>query len=84
LGLNPCGAEVFVFYNTKKDKLKILYYDKNGFCLWYKRLEKGRFFLPTMLKQSYRLTIEQLRWMLDGRKIDHLQGNKELKFDIFY
>ena len=30
---NPCGPEVFVFYNKKFDKLKILYWDKNGFCL---------------------------------------------------
>jgi len=84
LGLNPCGPDVFVFHNSKRDKLKILYYDKNGFCLWYKRLEKGRFFLPRMSNNSYALTIEQLRWLLDGLQIEKLLGNPELSFDIFY
>ena len=82
---NPCGSDVFVFYNTAKDKLKILYYDKNGFCLWYKRLEKGRFLLPKLSgDNSYSLTIEKLRWLLDGLRIDKLSGNSELCFDTYY
>jgi transposase len=85
LNQNPCGPDVFVFYNTAKNKLKILYYDKNGFCLWYKRLEQGRFLLPKLLSDSsYVLTIEQLRWLLDGLKIDSLRGNPELCFDTYY
>lgn len=81
---NPCGQDVFVFHNSKKDKLKILYYDKNGFCLWYKRLEKGRFKLPQMSNNSYALTIEQLRWLLDGLRIEELRGNPSCQFDTFY
>ena len=82
---NPCGPDVFVFYNNAKNKLKILYYDKNGFCLWYKRLERGKFFLPMLSdNNSYCLTIEQLRWLLDGLKIDILRGNPELRFDTYY
>lgn len=81
---NPCGQDVFVFYNTANDKLKILYYDKNGFCLWYKRLEKGRFLLPKMSSNSYTLTVEQLRWLLDGLRIEDLRGNPKLDFDTFF
>lgn len=84
LDKNPCGPEVFVFYNRCLDKLKILYWDKNGFCLWYKRLEKGRFFLPRMEDQAYCLTIEQLRWLLDGLKIEVLKGNPNLSYQTFY
>jgi transposase len=86
LNKNPCGSEVFVFYNTAKNKLKILYYDKNGFCLWYKRLEKGSFLLPEKLLEhnSYSITIEQLRWLLDGLRIDKLCGNPQLYFDTYY
>lgn len=84
LELNPCGPDVFVFYNTAKNKLKILYYDKNGFCLWYKRLEKGRFFLPQISGNSYALTIDKLRWLLDGLKIEELRGNPNLAFDTFF
>ena len=84
LDKNPCGPDVFVFYNTAKNKLKILYYDKNGFCLWYKRLEKGRFLLPKISGNSYALTIDRLRWLLDGLRIEDLRGNPELPFDTFY
>lgn len=81
---NPCGPEVFVFCNSKSDKLKVLYYDRNGFCLWYKRLEKGRFLLPKLTGDSYALTIEQLRWLLDGLRIEDLRGNPRLSFDTYY
>lgn len=85
LSKNPCGPDLFVFYNNAKNKLKILYYDKNGFCLWYKRLEKGRFLLPNLpTNTSYHLTIEKLRWLLDGLNIDNLKGNPELFFDTYY
>ncbi len=81
---NPCGSEVYVFHNRGLDKLKILYWDKNGFCLWYKRLEKGRFHLPRMTDESYGLTIEQLRWLLDGLRIEDLRGNPNLSFDTYF
>jgi transposase len=81
---NPCGPEVFVFYNRGLDKLKVLYWDKNGFCLWYKRLEKGRFLLPRLEEQAYCLTAEQLRWLLDGLRIEELKGNPSLSYQTFY
>lgn len=84
LNKNPCGPEVFVFYNRNMDKLKILYWQKNGFCLWYKRLERGRFLLPTMEDEHYGLTIEQLRWLLDGLRIEEIKGNPTLNYDTFY
>jgi transposase len=85
LDQNPCGSDVFVFYNTAKNKIKILYYDKNGFCLWYKRLEKGNFLLPKLSNgNSYILTIEKFRWLLDGLRIEQLRANQELFFDNYY
>jgi hypothetical protein len=74
----------YVFYNKKKDKLKVLYWERNGFCLWFKRLEKERFKIPEMSETGVELTIQQLRWILDGLDYTKLQGHKELKYSIYY
>ena len=47
LSENPgCIGKVYVFCNRSRDKIKLLYWDGNGFCLLYKRLDKGRFRIP--------------------------------------
>jgi transposase len=84
LDKNPTGPEVFVFYNRAADKLKVLYWDKNGFCLWYKRLEKGQFHLPARDALCYALTIEQLRWLLDGLNIERLKGSPSLSYSSYF
>ena len=67
IALNPFRDALFVFCNKKRDKLKILYWDKTGFALWYKRLEKHRFKWPTDAELSYmHLSEQQLQWLLSG------------------
>lgn len=64
---NPLSRQVFVFCSKDKSKLKILWWDLNGFWLLYKRLEKGRFQWPDgESTTSVCITGRQLRWLLDG------------------
>ncbi|MFQ3311345.1 MAG: transposase [Colwellia sp.] len=58
---------LFIFCNKAKDKLRIIYWDKTGFALCYKRLEKQKFKWPTKLSsQEFELIHQQLSWLLSG------------------
>lgn len=65
--ISPFNGSVYVFCSKGRDKLKVLYWDKTGFALWYKRLEKDKFKWPTKLNsQSLNLSEQQLHWLLNG------------------
>jgi transposase len=82
--LDPNSGELFIFYNRQFNKLKILYWDKNGFCLWYKRLEKDRFKLPLNSSSQLQITATQLRWLLDGLDFMNMKEIKALEHSIFF
>lgn len=66
LELNPTSGQLFIFRNRGANKLKVLWWDRNGFWLCYKRLEQGRFKFPVMNEQVLELTRDQLNWLLSG------------------
>jgi transposase len=65
---DPYAGHLFVFVGKAKDKIKILFWDRSGFVLYLKRLEKGRFQLPVVDARRTHVTIEpaQLAMLLDG------------------
>jgi len=65
--LDPFSGNLFVFTNRRRNILKILYWDRNGFCLWQKRLEKHRFRWPDACNNEV-VAIEgrELSWLLEG------------------
>ena len=81
LGLDPFAPRLFVFCNRKRDKVKILYWERSGFVLWYKRLEKHRFPWPRgASEQTVTLTGRELNWLLDGIDFFRLKPHENLAF----
>jgi len=81
LGLDPFNAELYVFTNRRHDKLKILYWDRSGFALWYKRLEKARFPWPREEPRPIvELTARELGWLLDGIDFFRLTPHETLSY----
>jgi transposase len=66
LKLNPTSGQLFIFRNKKANKIKMLWWDWNGFCLLYKRLERGKLIFPKINDQAMELTRDQLSWLLSG------------------
>lgn len=77
---DPLSGHLFVFINRRRDRIKILYWQPTGFCIWYKQLEQGGFELPKMDDQatSVELTTSQLSLILDG--IDLSSVKQRLRF----
>ena len=78
---NPFSSQLFVFCNRRKNAVKLLYWERNGFCLWHKKLEQERFKWPTDMGGAViTLTGQQLNWLLDGYDIRRLHPHKTLKY----
>lgn len=78
--LDPFSKSLFVFCNRKRDKIKILEWNLDGFWLHYKRLEKSTFRWPSDLNSKTMLVNNrEFRWLLDGLDIDQKGAHKEVK-----
>jgi len=75
---DPLSGNLYVFCGKSRKLIKILYWDRNGFCLWQKRLEKDRFPWPKDEREVKRVSRDQLRMILDG--IDFFKAHKKLFF----
>ena len=82
LGLDPFAEKLFVFCNRKRDKVKILYWERSGFVLWYKRLEKHRFPWPDERADAVvSMTGRELNWLLDGIDLFRLKPHASLSYE---
>ena len=89
IGQDPLSGHYFVFRSRRGDRLKILLWDRDGFLLWYKRLESGVFKVPRVPEgaRSMELRASELAMILDGIDVSKLkrvpryarisEGNKE-------
>ena len=76
--MNPFDGDLFVFCNRRKNMIKILYWDKNGFALWHKRLEKHRFHWPTTTDGVVSLCAKELEWLFAG--FDYTRVHEHLRY----
>lgn len=75
-GLDVYSGHLFVFLGKQRDRAKILTFDRGGFLLYYKRLERGRFKLPDIRGDTLRLDAAQLTMLLDGVDVAHVRRSK--------
>ncbi len=79
--VDPFGGALFVYVGRRFNALKLIYWDRNGFALWSKRIQGAeKYHWPRMLQEDVvSLTTEQLNWLLEGYDI-WTQPHRMLKF----
>jgi len=77
-GLDPFSPCLFVFCNRERNKLKILYWEHNGFWLFYRRLERGTFKWPSGSEGVVTVSSRELRWLLDGLELSQRQAHPKV------
>lgn len=80
MDLSPSMDALFVFCNRSRDKIKMLCWERNGFIVWYKRLEKQRFRWPKA-DDTLSLSGKELNWLLDGFDLFNNKPHQALYFD---
>jgi transposase len=75
---DPLSGHLFVFFNRRRDRVKILYWDTSGYCLWYKRLEAGQFALSGSgpNQDSVEWDLPQLTLILEGIDLSDSQRHR--------
>ncbi len=73
---------LFVFMGRKRDSMKVLYFDRSGFALWQKRLERDKFPWPkSHADATVKITPEQFSWLLEGYDVWKMRPFSELKYE---
>ncbi len=81
LQADPLSGQLFVFRNKRADRVKLLYFDGDGYALWYKRLEIGSFRFPAAGAEETRVTITaaELTMLLDGVDLASVKRGKRYR-----
>lgn len=81
LGQNPMTGDVFIFMNRRRSLIKLLVWDQTGFVIYYKRLEKGTFELPSFEegKNSVKITRRTLMLILEGISLENIKTRKRYR-----
>jgi len=80
MGCSPYSGHLFIFCNHRSDRIKILYWDRDGRALWYKRLEAGTFQLPFAETGRREIAAWELGVLLEG--IDLRRGRRRKRYSL--
>jgi transposase len=72
------SGNFFIFCNKSRNRMKVLYWDRNGFCLWMKRLEENKFPWPNSEEEAREISREEFSWLLRG--IDFWNQYKKIQY----
>lgn len=76
------GQNLFVFCGRRRNQIKVLYFDRSGFCLWQKRLDQDRFPWPRkMTDEIVSLSVQQFSWLLEGFDVWKIKPFADAKFE---
>jgi transposase len=78
MSADPLSGHLYLFSNQGRHLLKVLYGDRNGFCLWKKRLERGKFPCPRTQEAAREISVEQFRMLLS--EIDFWNAHQGLAY----
>jgi len=84
LEMDPLTGHLFVFCNRRRNMIKVLYWDRNGFCLYVKRLEKHYFKWPERISEVCEIDSRQLNWLLDGLEVHQAKAHGTLAYTTLY
>ncbi len=80
IGQDPFSGHLFVFCNRLKTIMKVLYWDRTGYCLWYKHLEKNRFRWPQSQEDVLEIDFREFQWLLEGMDIKQQSAHPTLSY----
>jgi transposase len=84
LGHNPFDGGLYAFTNRSRNKIKCLFWERNGFVLYYKSLAEEKFHWPRQGEEVVALTGQQINWLLDGYNITQMTPHKTLQYDALF
>jgi transposase len=70
------SGDLFIFLNKRRDRIKLLVWDRNGFVVWYKVLEQGTFELPAAEKDALEMSWTDIQLLLEGIEINSVKRRK--------
>jgi transposase len=81
---DPFSGALYAFTNRHRNKIKCLFWEDNGFVLYYKSLAEEKFRWPRAGEDVLPLTGEQINWLLDGYDISLMKGHKKLHYEALF